>query len=425
MLKNSKKILLVEDSLSIQSAINLAIKNQLNLEVISVRTISETRRILQKSREEFFVAILDLNLPDSPEGNVVDLVLLSGIPSIILTSRGDDITRELMLKKPIIDYIIKKRMHEIQYLVDTIKRLLDNMSRKVLVVDDSSVSRLLIRSLLERHYLTVLEASDGIEALKALEENKDICLVITDYNMPNMDGEEFIVKTREIYSRNELAIMSISASDEPGVLVKLLKAGANDFITKPFSNEEFFCRINQNIDAMASFHSLRESATTDYLTGLYNRKYIFESGIKFFENAKRENITISVAILDIDFFKKINDTYGHNVGDLALKHISKSISQQVRTSDLLARIGGEEFCIVSINPSDSAMFSFLDKIRLHIQNNPFIYNNIQIDISLSIGFTGILKNNFEEMISDADKALYEAKNSGRNKVMQYSSQEIV
>ena len=417
---NIKKILLVEDSLAIQAAIKLAIKNQLNLDVVTARTITETRRILQKSRAEFFLAILDLNLPDSPEGSVVDLVLLSGIPAVILTSKADDITREYMMKKPIVDYIIKKRMHEIQYLVDGIKRILGNTKRTVLVVDDSSTFRSLIRNLLERQFLTVIEASDGIEALKALEENKYVNLVITDYNMPNMDGEEFIVKAREMYSRNELSIIGVSASDESAISIKLLKAGANDFLTKPFSHEEFFCRINHSIDAIESINTLRESAITDFLTGLFNRKYLFDSGYKFFENAKRENINISVAVLDVDYFKNINDVHGHNVGDMALKHIARIINQQVRVSDLLARVGGEEFCIVSINHGDSVTFSFLDRIRLLMTENPLIYNETPIELSVSIGFTTVVMNNFEEMLNDAYKALYLAKNSGRNRVVQFS-----
>ena len=419
MLENRTKILLVEDSIAVQDTIKLAIVNQLNLEVVSARTITETRRILQNSREEFFVAILDLNLPDAPDGKIVDLVLVSGIPPIVLTSAGDDITREYMMKKPIIDYIIKRRFHEIQYLVDTIKRLLGNMSRKVLVVDDSSTSRALIHSLLERHYLTVLEASDGVEALKILEENKDISLIITDYNMPNMDGEEFIVKIRETHSRNELSIISISASDESGVSVKLLKSGANDFITKPFSHEEFFCRINQNIDAVISFQSLKQAATSDFLTGLFNRKYIYESAVKIFENAKREKLPISVAMLDIDFFKRINDTHGHQVGDLALKYIAQSIGRQIRSSDILARYGGEEFCLVCINHDESGAQILMERIRSFIQDNPLDYNGIKIPITLSIGYSNMLKDTFEEMIKDADKALYDAKKTGRNRSVQY------
>ncbi|MDH5656293.1 MAG: response regulator [Spirochaetia bacterium] len=255
------KILLVEDSIAIQEAIQSAIQNELNIEVEAVRTKNATRQILQSSRQDFFLAILDLNLPDSPQGGVVDMVLNAGIPPIILTSITDGILRNYMMKKPVIDYIIKKRQHEIHYLIDTIRRILENKSRKVLVVDDSSTTRLLVRELLERQFLTVLEAADGTEGLKILEEcRNEICLVITDYNMPNMDGEEFILKAREKFSRHDLAIISISASDESDISVKLLKAGANDFITKPFSFEEFFCRINQNIDSVAGYRCLKNTA---------------------------------------------------------------------------------------------------------------------------------------------------------------------
>jgi len=418
-MKHKTSILLVEDSITARQTLKLAIETQLNLDVVTAITFKEAREILEERKDDFFLAILDLNLPDAPDGEIVDLVIKSGVPPIILTVTGSEMTHEFMTQKPIIDYIVKKGLNEIQYIVDSIKRLLTNRSRKALIVDDSPASRALIRSLLERQYLTVIEAPDGIVALQELENDREICLVITDYSMPHMDGEEFVIKAREKYSRHELAIIGMSVLDETRVSVKLLKSGANDFLTKPFSHEEFLCRINQNLDAIASFKSLAMAATSDFLTGLHNRKYMLEFADKLLENAKRKNITITVAMIDIDHFKKINDAYGHNVGDMALQHLARIVAKQVRSSDLLARLGGEEFCVICTNLNPENAQAFMERIRQHIQQNPLIHNQAQIPISVSIGYTCQLKGTFEEMLADADSALYRAKNNGRGMAIRF------
>ena len=416
---NNQKVLVVEDSMSLQVSVKQAVERMSGLEVISAKDLSETRKILEDQKENIFVAVLDLHLPDAMGGEIVDLAIHEGIPPIILTAADSDLMHKIMLKKPVIDYVLKRNMNEIQYLGETIRRLLENLSRSALIVDDSPSARSLIRGYLERQFLNVLEASSGQEALRLLSLHQDISLMITDYNMPDMNGDELIVKTREIFSRNDLAIVGVSASTEEGISVKLLKSGANDFLNKPFAYEEFYCRVIQNLDSIASYRKLEIAAVTDYLTGLYNRKYLFDTARKLFDNAKRGQLSLAVAILDIDHFKKINDTYGHHAGDQALIHVSQIISQEVRISDFLARIGGEEFCIIALNSGNDGAALLMERIRLKLEETPFEIDGNKIFMNLSIGFTLEEKDSFESMMNDADAALYEAKNSGRNQIKQY------
>lgn len=163
-----------------------------------------------------------------------------------------------------------------------------------------------------------------------------------------------------------------------------------------------------------------EMANKDFLTGLHNRRYLFEYGEKIFQNAKRGNLTLAVVMLDIDFFKKVNDTYGHDAGDFILISLADILKSNFRKADLLTRIGGEEFCLLlNVKKHDDALL-VMEKIRKLIQNQKFIYEQTLIPITISCGITNIMEDTLENMIKKADLMLYEAKGSGRNKVLVYN-----
>jgi len=316
---------------------------------------------------------------------------------------------------------VKRNLNEIEYVINTVRRLRENMGRKVLVVDDSRSSRQLLHSLLKRQYLNVFEASNGEQALQILAKHNDILLIITDYNMPVMNGTEFIAKVRNKYSRNEIAIIGISASGSGTVSIKLLKSGANDFISRPFMHEEFNCRVNQNIDSVVSYNALKDAAERDFLTGMFNRKYLFSVGKKLFQNAKRENITLMVAMIDIDYFKKINDLHGHDIGDKALQHISSIFTNTLREADIISRIGGEEFCLLCVNINDANSEKLLERYRKAIMDTPLVIDHLTVPMTVSIGYTTQLQDSLENMMKDADSALYKAKETGRNKVVRFGA----
>jgi len=416
------KVLVVEDSRAINAMLVSNIGEMLHIDVESATTFRDAKRILEARSDQFFVAILDINLPDAPNGEIVDLVIEAKIPPIILTGSLSDDLHDKMTEKPIIDYVVKRNLNEIEYVIDTVRRLRENMGRKVLVVDDSKSSRLLLSSLLRRQYLEVLEATNGEEALHTLANHKDIILMITDFNMPVMDGMELTTKVRENYSRHEMAIIGISTVGSGTISIKLLKSGANDFIPRPFMHEEFYCRINQNIDSIANYQMLKNTADRDFLTGLFNRKYLFSAGEKLFQNAKRNNITLMVAMLDIDDFKKINDVHGHHVGDMTLKHVASIFTKHLRETDIIARIGGEEFCLLSVNIDNTNSESLLENYRKNIMNSPLVMDDLTISITVSIGYTVKLTESLESMVKKADSALYHAKKTGKNKVTRFEEQ---
>jgi PleD family two-component response regulator len=241
------------------------LETQTGMVVALTKSYAETQKLLTDMEEEnffsednFFVAVLDLNLPDAPSGKIVDLARSKNIPSIVFTAEFDDKTRDFIWSKDIVDYVFKRGKQDIQYLVSLIKRIHSNRLIKILVVDDSRVFRNRISSLLEVHQYSVLPAGDGAEALKILGENPDIALVITDYEMPKMDGFDLTQKIREKRDKNEVAIIGISAQGDHGLSARFLKNGANDFICKPFLTEEFYCRVTQNVETIEHLRRLKQ-----------------------------------------------------------------------------------------------------------------------------------------------------------------------
>lgn len=199
-------------------------------------------------------------------------------------------------------------------------------------------------------------------------------------------------------------------------LQNFLKYGANDFLYKGFSNEEFFARINSNIEILELFDEIKNKANKDYLTGLYNRRYLFHIGNKLYEEYKNNDKLFAIAIIDIDNFKTINDTYGHDIGDISLKEVSKILNKNITSNALISRLGGEEFCICFYNRSEKEILDLLEYIRNDFEVNIIKIANLELKYTVSIGCSFDFKNNIDEMINDADKYLYLAKNDGRNRV---------
>jgi PleD family two-component response regulator len=259
------RILVVEDSAMFANLVKKEIEAKLEMAVVLTKNYTETEKLLTDMEEEnffnednFFVAVLDLNLPDAPAGKIVDLVRSKSIPAIVFTAEFDNKVRELIWSKDIVDYVFKRGKQDVQYLIKLIKRIYFNRFIKILVVDDSKVFRTKVSSLLEVHQYSVIQADDGVEALKRLQENPDINLVITDYEMPNMDGFGLTQKIREKHDKNEIAIIGISSQGDNGLSARFLKNGANDFINKPFLTEEFYCRVTQNVETIEHLRRLKQ-----------------------------------------------------------------------------------------------------------------------------------------------------------------------
>lgn len=412
------RVLVVDDSRSVLGVVCAHLKEIEGIEIETAGTFAQTEKILRENQDvPFLCAVLDLGLPDAPNGEVVDMVHKYDIPIIVLTGSIDNAVRQTMTAKLIVDYVVKRNMNEIAYVATQVEKLFNNQFSEVLVVDDSKTYRSFIGSLLRNLRYQVLFAKNGIEGLEQLKQNSEISLVITDYNMPKMDGLEFIEQVRRDHKREELAILGLSNASDHDLIVRLLKTGANDFMSKPVVADEFYCRVAQNVNMVGYMRQIKKHATSDYLTNVHNRRSLFDLGEVLYANTQRESIYLAVAMIDADHFKLINDTYGHDIGDKALVALAKTIQGVLRKSDIVARFGGEEFvCVAGIKKEDEAGMLF-EKVRAAVEKIEILAGDKTIGVTVSIGVTTHLTASFSEMINVADSAVYQAKENGRNQVV--------
>jgi diguanylate cyclase (GGDEF)-like protein len=412
-----KQVLLVESNPSSGSLLKNYIESMLQINVMWVQTFQEAKKIMDDFGASFFVAILDINLEGTPNGEIVDYAISKKIPVIGFTSDISDEQYEKLWSKKIVDFVFKKGPDSLDYIISLLKRLENNKNIKILVVDDSVYHRDIICKYLQRQNYIVHEAGNSKETLKILAENPDIKMVITDYMMPDIDGLQLIKIIRQKFKKEKLAIIGMSAEKSNLIPASFIKYGANDFISKPFQPEEFYCRVNQNIDIIEYVETINEASHTDYLTGLYNRRYFFKFGSILYANANRNNSLILIAMIDIDHFKKINDNYGHDAGDIVLKMIAQILKNKFRKSDIVSRFGGEEFCILAMNMEKDHVFRIFDNLRKYISQTDINIGYDTIKVSVSIGLCLDPLVSLDAMINQADKMLYRAKESGRNRVL--------
>ncbi len=410
------RILIVDDSATVGMVVKSAVSSVVNMPVDLARSLAACKQMLAEHPDEYQVAVVDLSLPDAQDGEAVDLVLSHGVATIVLTGSLDTETHERISAKPIVDYVTKQSPGSISVVQKSVLHTLRNMQCTVLLVEPDPVFRTHLKNILLTQRLQVIEAETAATALIAMGSGSEISVLVTAYELSELDGVELCMKLRANFPSNKLAMIGITQSANDFSGVRFFKAGADDIIHKPFLVEEFVSRINARLDYMDSLRIIQEQANRDYLTKLYNRRYLFEMGNALFSSAKRNSIQLMVAMIDIDFFKRINDTYGHDVGDMAIVAVAKTIQKGFRTTDIVARMGGEEFCIVAVN--NKAAVETMDRLRQHIEALAIPLNDTEaIHLTVSIGLTIILANTLEEMINRSDEALYKAKQNGRNQVV--------
>ncbi|MBN1379767.1 MAG: diguanylate cyclase [Gammaproteobacteria bacterium] len=415
-----KHLLIVEDNKIAGSLISTKVSHALPLKIHWAQSLAEARELLDKNNNDFFAALLDYVLPDAQDGEVIDEVVNRGIPSIVFT--GNVLTQKERLRlwrKNIVDYVVKDDPQSLEYLTFLLTRLDKNPGIKIMIVDDSKFFRVVLSRLLRVHRYNVLEAVDGPSALNALEHTPDVSLVITDYSMPGMDGFTFIKRIRKRYGREGIAILGMTSERDKNMGARFIKCGANDFISKKnFITEELYCRVNQNLESLEHVQTIRRLATTDSLTGLYNRRYFYDTATHLLAGARRSNTGVACAMIDIDRFKIINDTWGHQIGDFALQQISDILSSYFkRDSDLVARMGGEEFCVLANDISPSNALKRFEEVRHLIEAKPLDIDEFQQHtVTVSIGVSTHAQAKLDHMLRKADELLYKAKTSGRNQV---------
>ncbi|HKO57694.1 MAG TPA: diguanylate cyclase [Thermoanaerobaculia bacterium] len=303
----------------------------------------------------------------------------------------------------------------------------------IAIVDDDAAIRRLVRLFLKRAGYDTLECTTGGEAREQLKSSV-WDLAILDRRLPDLDG---VVLANELKSNSAFRaryIIMLTGEDEQEDKVEGLELGADDYITKPFQYPELLARIragkrivdlqNELIDANKRLELL---SITDGLTKLYNHRYFQDELSRAFEESQRYQRPLSLAIIDIDFFKKVNDTYGHAVGDEVLRYVSSLFRDSIRSTDLAARYGGEEFAVMMPETELDDAIAFAEKIRQLIETTPIPTQSGELPVTVSVGVSSVPHSRIhyaKEMVVAADKALYRAKKGGRNQVQAEKRRDV-
>ncbi len=297
---------------------------------------------------------------------------------------------------------------------------------RILVVDDDPTSLALLGEILDPRGYTVIFSTQGLEALNLAREGVD--LVLLDYQLPDLDGLEVCRRLKADPITAAIPVIFITANQDPEVEARGLEAGAVDFVTKPYPVEVLQARVNTHITIRDALEHLRQNhqrlrqayvelenlASTDKLTGAWSRRRLEEAAANEMERLKRYDHPLSVMIIDIDFFKKINDTYGHISGDQVLAGLAARVRSSLRVTDSLTRWGGEEFVILTPNATLPSATLMAERLRATIAGTLFPPVG---HLTVSLGVAECLPGeDWETWFKRADAALYRAKAAGRNRV---------
>jgi diguanylate cyclase (GGDEF)-like protein len=367
------------------------------------------------------LAICELKDATGTEGDLASFVIESGTPVIVTAERGSRDHYDAIMGISPYDCVFKTGAHAYDHIVALADRALKNRDLLSLVVDDGRVLRGITRHMLERQCCEVVEAVNGAEALLLIEQEARIRLVVTDYNMPRMDGVEMTRAIRTRFPHRGIVVIGVSGSDDPHLSTAFLREGANDYLRRPFSYEELLCRVNQNLRLLDALEYVRHLAETDQLTGIPNRRCFFEKGVARLRGARSRDRSYA-AILDIDRFKAINDTHGHACGDIVLRQVAKAIAIFF-AEEVHGRIGGEEFAVLVTDVDHGEFVARCEGLRLALAGAEFTCGGGgdsgkgSLTVTVSVGVGADKGGDLDAMLRSADKHLYQAKADGRDRVV--------
>ncbi len=297
---------------------------------------------------------------------------------------------------------------------------------RVLIAEDEPVSRRLLEGTLRRWGYDVLVACDGQEAWELFNEEDSPKLAIFDWIMPRMDGVELCQQIRRKQQENYTYVILLTARDRKEHIIEGLNAGADDYVTKPFDSDELEVRlraarriIDLQTKLLAAQSALRQQATHDSLTGLLNRSATLEVLQKEIDRVGREQQPLSLLLVDIDFFKNVNDTFGHRAGDVALQEISRRMLKTIRPYDSLGRYGGEEFLVILPGMDAGSAMERGEAFRQAVAAKPIEIPGGELPLTVSVGVSTTASGepcDVEKLVHQADSAMYQAKSAGRNRV---------
>ena len=419
-------ILIVDHSKVVRTVWNKMVAD-LGHQSLTVESAEQALEVMQGQEVEFICASLSL-----PGMNgialcrqVRSLPKHHKTPFILLTSTQDKTLRQEAFEAGVTE--IQEKMDKEQ-LEARLKQYLSEeqqeLTARVLYIEDSMVAAHVMIKILRHMNLKVDHFRSADEALVAFEKH-DYDLIVSDILLEGvMSGVGLVNRVRSYLSdKRRVPILALSGMDETTRRIELFRLGVNDYIAKPPVEEEVRARVRNLIISKQLFdrvqaqsRQLYQLAMQDQLTGIYNRTGLNEFAPKYFTEAVESDLPLSLMLIDLDHFKSINDTHGHTVGDKVLALTSALLKSACREGDLVARVGGEEFVLIMGQCGVEEAARYAEKIRKDIEKlKP---DGISVTASIGVSARPLGKNlNFDDLFKAADRAVYEAKNQGRNRVV--------
>jgi diguanylate cyclase (GGDEF)-like protein len=303
---------------------------------------------------------------------------------------------------------------------------------KILLIDDSRLITEYGKRILLSNGHEVMTADSGELGLEiALRDHPD--LILLDVILPGLDGYEVCRRLKNLDSIRDIPVIMLTSKAEPADKIRGLELGAVDYVTKPFDAGELMARVNTQLRMKELYEALQEKnlqlqdlANRDGLTNLYNHRFFHEQLTREMDRIRRYGGILSCVMLDLDFFKKVNDTFGHQVGDHILTGVARIVEKGIRESDLAARYGGEEFALLLVQTDAQAAVLVCERLRSQLAAYPFQVVDSQVRITASFGLASFPSNLIKEqkeLVEAADQALYQAKSGGRNRVVLFKADQ--
>lgn len=404
------KILIVDDSKTILKTMKMKLEGELGIEVLTALSMKECADLILKYKGKIDLALLDYNLPDASDGQIVKFCDKFKIPSILLTASELHKNNEIFQNRYLIDYIIKNSSYALDYAVSIVRRFIMNDKIEVMIVDDSKTFAAKMENLCRKYNLHTITHTNPKEALENIKKRAKLKLILVDYMMPEINGLEFTTEVRKQYKKDELSIIALSGTSEKEIVASFLKFGANDFLYKDFSNEEFIARVNNNLEVIELFSTTQDKAKRDYLTGVFNKKYFLQVGNDIYENSKKKKNSLAVACIEFDKFNTFRESYGHDAADKALQYLANTLEQYFNVDSIISRFSSDQFCLVVQHRLYGEFHQDLQELQELIQNNPLKIENETYNLTISVGASVEYNENFEQMLYVADEALCNIQN---------------
>lgn len=414
-----RRALLVEDTRLYSVAVRSLLETRFGLIVVHFATFAALRREVEAGAEKFDVAILDLCQADAPNGEALDYVLGCSIPTIVFSGFATNARREEILANRAAELVYKNSAHSLDELAGAIERVLSGNQPNALLIDPVDKASSDMMAAMTGINFLVTHCRSNEEALSVLDAAKGSTeLVIVRHDLAGADDFALLETLSLRFGEDALRIVGFSSGPVAGEVGRFLKAGGDDFLQLPMSSADVGARLDHTLTIHRQIQTLRRMASRDYLTDMFNRRYFFDRGPKLVEMCLRQAAPVCTALLDIDHFKRLNDNYGHEIGDLVLKAVSRRLLQLVgEKQHLPARIGGEEFALLLTNMDIEQAYEFCERIRIDISNTKIVVDDEDISVTVSMGLALISgSETFDNYLNAADQYLYLAKHSGRNRV---------